>query len=83
MRGFFTFAALIAFLLAVDNFIFDGYYRHAAWQEAQYQGYKVRSEVDQFLTRALRQSGWDPIRSQRNPIAAMSNCPSVPGRISS
>jgi hypothetical protein len=49
MRAVLFSAAFVAAVLAVDFVVFEGYYRHASWVEAQYRGQQFSYEVGYFL----------------------------------
>lgn len=49
MRFLITVILLLVAAEAVDTIYFDGSYRDAALQQAQYQGQQLRSRIDSFV----------------------------------
>lgn len=49
MRTILFLIVALCIALIVDAFAFDGRYRDAVWQGAQYQGQKLRTQIDFVL----------------------------------
>jgi hypothetical protein len=47
-------AVLIAALLGIDAYEYDGHYREAAWEKAKHQGNHIEHAVENWLGSASR-----------------------------
>ena len=53
MRFWMTIVLFLATAEAVDTFHYDGRYRHAVWQEVNYQGQQFRYQVDLLVRKVV------------------------------
>jgi hypothetical protein len=53
MRFWMTIVLFLAVAGVVDTFYFNGRYRHAVWQEVNYQGQQVRYQVDLLVSKVV------------------------------
>jgi hypothetical protein len=53
MRMLMTIIVLIAAAAVVDSLFFDGQYRKAVWEEANYQGQQFRYQIDSTVLKHL------------------------------